>query len=588
MSSTVGPDVAPLVGDVGEGGERIERANRARRPEQLLGVGGDVAPHLGEEIELEARDALLGAEDAALVLLQLDGHVALGPDERLAPQVLGRHLGGVGVADLERVAEDPVEAHAQAANAGARALALLEGGDPVLGQADRLAELAQLGIPSLADQSALPQHQRRLVLERLLEELGEPGGRHDVVGDLATERGVDGGQLFAERGESGEEAAQGYQVARVGHAERGPARQPLEIAHAAKARRQRRPQRRVLDERGDGILAPGDDAEIERGAQQPLAEQPRSHRRLRPVERADQRAASRAVLRGLQQLERRHRGGIEQHGVSGDEALKAGQVGERLPLGVAEVGEDAARRLHARGHRARAVQGGRAELCDQDLARAPRGEPSRIADGHRDARRLAPAQPFRLAAPRDQDLGRAPQERRFDQDLGAVARRLAHPELARRDVDEGHAEGAGGAGEREEEVVGGAFEELGVGDRAGRDDADDLASHELLALGGRLHLLAHRHLASRADEPRDVAVGGVVGDARHRDRALALLARRERELEQPGRGVGVLVEELVEVAEAEEQQVVRVATLQLPVLPHHRGQLGRGVPHEASAAASRS
>ena len=142
--------------------------------------------------------------------------------------------------------------------------------------------------------------------------------------------------------------------------------------------------------------------------------------------------------------------------------------------------------------------------------------------------------------------------------------------------------------EYQEEVVRGPVQELRVGDGARRDHADDLAPHELLALGGRLHLLAHGDLLPGADEAGDVAVGGVVRDPRHRDRPLALLPRREGDLEEAGRGVRVLEEQLVEVTEAEQQEVVRVAPLQLPVLQHHRGQLGRGLRHESSAAARRS
>jgi len=51
----------------------------------------------------------------------------------------------------------------------------------------------------------------------------------------------------------------------------------------------------------------------------------------------------------------------------------------------------------------------------------------------------------------------------------------------------------------------------------------------------------------------------MVRDACHGNGALALLARRQRDLEQARALVGVLEEQLVEVAEAEEQQVVRSA-----------------------------
>src|SRR5262249_44016441 len=95
-------------------------------------------------------------------------------------------------------------------------------------------------------------------------------------------------------------------------------------------------------------------------------------------------------------------------------------------------------------------------------------------------------------------------------------------------------------------------------------------------------LLAHRDLLARADEAADVPVGGVMGDTRHGNGALTLLARCERDLQEPRRELGVVEEQLVEIAEPEQQQVVRVAALQLPVLPHHRCQIGRRVPHGSS------
>src|SRR5262249_49987071 len=73
-----------------------------------------------------------------------------------------------------------------------------------------------------------------------------------------------------------------------------------------------------------------------------------------------------------------------------------------------------------------------------------------------------------------------------------------------------------------------------------------------------------------------------MGNPGHRDGPLALLPRGQRELEQARTDLRVLEEQLIEVAEPEEQQVVRVASLQLPVLPHHRGEVGRRVPHESS------
>ena len=76
-------------------------------------------------------------EDLLLVLLQLRRDVALGVLERLLALVVGRDLGGVGVRDLDVVAEDLVEADLEAGDAGAGDLLGLEAGDPLLAAAWR-------------------------------------------------------------------------------------------------------------------------------------------------------------------------------------------------------------------------------------------------------------------------------------------------------------------------------------------------------------------------------------------------------------------------------------------------------------------
>ena len=137
----------------------------------------------------------------------------------------------------------------------------------------------------------------------------------------------------------------------------------------------------------------------------------------------------------------------------------------------------------------------------------------------------------------------------------------------------------------EEIVAGGAVEHLRVGERAGRDDAHHLAPHELLAAAGRLHLLAHRHLLALADEPGDIGVGGVMRDAGHGRR----LARGQRDLQEARAQVGILGEHLVEVAQPEQQEIVRVAALQLAVLLHHGRELGAAsVRHARRRAVRRS
>ena len=93
---------------------------------------------------------------------------------------------------------------------------------------------------------------------------------------------------------------------------------------------------------------------------------------------------------------------------------------------------------------------------------------------------------------------------------------------------------------------------------AGRDDAGDLALDQLLGQLGIFHLVADGDAIALLDQARDVAFGGVVGDAAHGNgRALFLVARGERDFELARGSHGVFEEELVEIAQAEHQQGVR-------------------------------
>ncbi len=113
--------------------------------------------------------------------------------------------------------------------------------------------------------------------------------------------------------------------------------------------------------------------------------------------------------------------------------------------------------------------------------------------------------------------------------------------------------------------------ELRVGGGAGGDHAGDLAAHQLLGELGVLHLVADGDLVSLADELGDVALGGMVGNSAHgQGDAIDLLARGEGDLQLARGGDGVLEEELVKVAHAEEQQRGGMLFLDCGVLPHQR------------------
>jgi len=132
-----------------------------------------------------------------------------------------------------------------------------------------------------------------------------------------------------------------------------------------------------------------------------------------------------------------------------------------------------------------------------------------------------------------------------------------------------------------EQRVASLVEQRFVGHRARRDDANDRAFDRALRLRGIALLFADRDRHASAYELREIRLSAVKRHARHRDRLpCRTAARRKRDVEQCSRTTSVLVEELVEVAHAVEQQCVRVLGLDAQVLLHHRRVLReRGVVH---------
>ena len=256
---------------------------------------------------------------------------------------------------------------------------------------------------------------------------------------------------------------------------------------------------------------------------------------------------------------------------------------ERLALRRAKIRERAHGRLQARGETADAegFEARHAEVRAELGARAPAAEHGGIAEAQRGSVRTKLGEQIGGFATRlRQDHLRRASEQRGGEDAVAMALTaevLPGPELAGRHVDERDPGAFAAARHGEEEVVHAPGEIRGVRDRARRDDAHDVAAKPLLAFTGCLNLLADRDLPARLHQTRDVGFRRVVRDAGHR----RALAGGQRDREELRTRFGVLEEELVEVAEAKEQEEVRIALLELAVLRHHRRQ---GLKHQGDSA----
>ena len=161
---------------------------------------------------------------------------------------------------------------------------------------------------------------------------------------------------------------------------------------------------------------------------------------------------------------------------------------------------------------------------------------------------------------------------------GAAPLPLGDPELAGAHI--GHRQPPTAAAAQHhgaEPVVASGGEHALLEHRAGGEHPGDVAAQQGPLGGGGLELVAEGHAEAAAHQLSAVALGGVVGDARHRHPAdaLAALLAGEGELQQAREQQGIFEEELVEVAEAVEQHALRMGRLELHVVTQHRAEGGR-------------
>ncbi len=211
-------------------------------------------------------------------------------------------------------------------------------------------------------------------------------------------------------------------------------------------------------------------------------------------------------------------------------------------------------------------RGDRELVAEQPLRRIEVEMPVRLAgECHAAAEIRRPA--FRVENFRRAD---ALQRRR-----NLLGRHFEQYEIAAGQVQPGDAGGVaqGGHGEQPEVLL--VVDQRRVGQRARRDDARHGTLDRPLAGRRIADLLADHRRFAELDQTGEVGLQRVERHAAHLDRhAGRLAARGQRDVEQARRLLGVLVEQLVEIAHPVEEQGVRMIRFQRHVLAHHRRVLG--------------
>ena len=143
--------------------------------------------------------------------------------------------------------------------------------------------------------------------------------------------------------------------------------------------------------------------------------------------------------------------------------------------------------------------------------------------------------------------------------------------------------------QRRQQTVALGVEQIRVGERPRRDDARDPTLDRPLARRRIAELLDDDYRFAVLHQLGQVRLERMVRDARHRyGCARRLPARRQRDVEQPRRVLGVGEEQLVEISHPVEDELVRMLRLGAKILLHHRRMFGNVIHQRAWNSAGRA
>ena len=377
--------------------------------------------------------------------------------------------------------------------------------------------------------------------------------------------------------------AQRDQVARGGLADHQPVGQSLQIADGAQALTQLCAQQLIRLQRRDRIQPRIQAPEIEQRLCHPGAQQARAHRRHRAIEDAQQAAPPAAGAHSLGQLQVAPRVLIEHHELRSGIRVQSGELRRTAALRLQHVGQQRARRPHPRPQFVDAEAGQRAhpEMRAQHLVRRARLEVPVVHRREMDAGRQGRAALCPAAGQQHFARGQ-PGELLDDTGRRAFASKLRHGKFAGRHVGVGQPAALPAPcrhiahrQHRQQVVVLVFAQQAGFCHRPRCDHPRHLALDQPFAV--RLgHLLAHGDVMPLFDQPGDVALHRMIGHARHRHAlVLADRAAGQHQIKLTRCRFGITIERLVEVAQAEQHDAVRIVLLDVEILLAKWGDPGR-------------
>ena len=588
-----GADVAVAGRHFRQADEGIHPGHRRRQFRHRRSGLGNLAADPAVDGTLHLLDALPGREDQGFILLEFRDDVPFRVGQSLAADVVPGNLGLAGVADLDVIAEHLVVAHLQAPDAGALPFLPFQPGDKAAGFLGLFLELVQLGGKAGANDVAIPGLARRLRGDGRLYQRFQVGHGGKPSPQPAHARRlpafIPGGfgvgfsigvlrQRIRQAGDSLQARFQGQQFPGMDDAGRGAAQDAFQIGNPGEQGRGGAAPEAVPDEMLHRVQPPLQGRQFHQGLAQPAAQQAPAHGRPGRVQAGQQGkfpALGPARLEKLQVAPGRSvQGHVRRRGIQ----VQPVQPRPTALPGAAQVIDNGPSRPDGQGFLpsadAKGFQGQDAVMFQQGLLRQVVVEGSRVDPRYETGSVLAPFRrlpPCRGLVPQGRDDFRGADSLQFQ-------RRFLHAHLGGGEFPGGNIDVSqarriplfhhGG-----QEIVALLVQQRRFHRRAGSNHAHHVPFHQPLA-GRRVgKLLADGDLVPLLHQPGQVTVQGMGGNAGHRHlQALAHAAGRKDNFQRLGSGLGVVVESLVEVAQAEKHDGVGVGMFDFQILPANRRQ----------------
>ena len=159
----LGAAIIPLMGQVCQAKQDIQDRNLVGCGLNALALRRNLSPDFLKKVVFDLDNPVFGTQHLFFIFFKSRSYVAFGIGQGLLALVIFRHTVQLGSGHFDVISEDPVVANLEIRDPGFFLLLLLQSGDPTLTFPADAAQLIQLAVVTLPDQTAFTQNKRRVV-----------------------------------------------------------------------------------------------------------------------------------------------------------------------------------------------------------------------------------------------------------------------------------------------------------------------------------------------------------------------------------------------------------------------------------------